>query len=134
MLIFFLLFSLHSSILPLTITASYFNKAYSAQHPLVLTENTTIDMDESIIITEVEPLFEVQNPKQPLQLTFSQSGTKIFQVAVQKNAIFNLKNFTNNNQKIIFQNTDLENHNKSTILLAGAHLVFERGGTIVLSD
>lgn len=129
-LLFFLL--LHAPAFALTITASFFNQTYSAQNPLVLTENTTIQMDESIIIATKEPLFKVQNDAIPIQLTFSQTGTKTFQVFVEKDAVFNLKNFTKNSQ-IIFQNCNLNMQNKSTILLVG-NLVFENGGTIVLSD
>lgn len=134
MFIFLLLLTLHQSIFSFTITASYFNQHYSAQNPLLLTENTIIQMDESIIITTTAPLFDIQNQQESIHLMFSQSGTKAFQVIVQRNAAFNLKNFTKSNQKIIFENTDLNTQNKSTILLAGAHLVFKSGGTIVLSD
>jgi len=132
LILFILLLIIPIQILPLAITASYFNQTYSGQNPLVLKETTTITMDESIIIATKEPLFEVQNPATPLQLIFFQTGTKTFQVFVEKDAVFNLKNFTKKN-RIIFQNCDLKTQNKSTILLAGT-LVFESGGTIVLSN
>jgi|GEM_PF-6417885 len=119
--------------LPLTITASFFNQNHSAQNPLILTEDTQIEMNEDISIDTKEPLFELQNPTKPIKLTFIQNGMKIFRVIIQRDAVLNLKSFTKSNQAITFENTDLNTRNKSTILLQGAHLVFT-GGTIVLSD
>lgn len=114
-------------------TASYFNQTYSAQNPLFLTEDTIIQMDESIIIETKEPLFIVENNTISIQLIFFQTGFKASQVVVKNDAVFNLKCFNQINQ-IIFQNCDLNMQNKSTILLAGSRLIFEKGGTIVLSD
>jgi hypothetical protein len=133
MILFLTLIFFHIQLSALTITASFFNTNYSAENPLVLTENTIIELDEDITFTTTDSLFLLQNAAQPISLTFTQNNTHEFRVFVTSNAVFNTSAFASRDQQITFEKTNLVLQDTGIILLNGGKLAFFQEGTIASS-
>jgi len=103
-----------------TILASDFNATYSAANPLNLTENTEIILDENIVISTSEILF---NATTTVTLSFTpQNNNKLI---VANNTVWNLSTFISQNHKIIC---------KAELITGAGSTILQNGGVIILQD
>ncbi len=109
-----------------TILASEFNQMFSNANPLVVTENTTIELDEDIVING-EPIKTGGNfgQGQENRLIFNaQNGNMVI---VEQSGIWQLTTFTSPNHIVQFTG------NAELIFESGAIIRFN-GGQLIMSN
>lgn len=111
----------------ISILASEFNAIYSNTHPLIITENTTIILDENIIFSGFSEEIKAGGTfgqDQENRLVFdAERGNSVI---VDKNSIWSLSTFNSQNHIIQFTgNAVLEQRGNATIHLNGARFVLD---------
>lgn len=103
-----------------SILASDFNATYCATNPLDISDDTEIILDEDIIISTSEIVF---NALTPITLTFTPQGNN--KLIIANNTVWNLSTFSSEEYIVIC---------KAPLITKGGSTILQNGGVIILQN
>src|SRR5689334_6323446 len=101
--VIFLLLTVRISADTVELTASEFNSTYSAENPLILSEQVIILLDEDIVIDVEQPLFVLPVHLETATLQFVSENAIPSAVQILSQALFTIENRSGGNCVVEFR-------------------------------